>query len=137
MKTEMKHKVGKDPVGGSKERKEVENESPLSSMFQKQQTTNELQKTRVYQRESYDVILERGNIWGWTVLDPQQFQDCITTAQPTTQVTTQVVSVQKSHVERHDQDKGVKTSVFKRKWKVNRSWLELRTVEHDNFASKV
>ena len=41
----------------------------------------------------------------YDVLDPQQFEDCITTCQPTTQVTTQVVSVQKNHKERHDQGK--------------------------------
>ena len=44
----MKNKSGKDPEGGSKKRKEVENESPLTSMFQKQQTTNDLQT-----RDSY------------------------------------------------------------------------------------
>ena len=33
VKTEMKRKVGKDPGGGSKKRKEVGNESPLASMF--------------------------------------------------------------------------------------------------------
>ncbi len=56
----MKRKVGKEPEGGSKKRKEVGNESPLSSMFQKQQTVNDLQKTR----ESYTAILEKGQQLG-------------------------------------------------------------------------
>ena len=60
----MKHKVEKESGGGSKKRKTVENESPLTSLFQKQQTTNELQKTRLYQRESYNVILEKGKQLG-------------------------------------------------------------------------
>jgi len=46
VKTEMKRKVGKGPEGGNKKPKEVGNESPLVSMFQKQQTANDLQKTR-------------------------------------------------------------------------------------------
>jgi hypothetical protein len=33
VKNEMKCKVGKEPEGGSKKRKEVGNESPLDSMF--------------------------------------------------------------------------------------------------------
>jgi len=32
----MKRKAGKEPEGGSKKRKEVGNEPPLASMFQKQ-----------------------------------------------------------------------------------------------------
>ena len=60
VKTEMKRKVGKEPEGGSKKLKEVGNESPLSSMFQKQQTVNDLQKTR----ESYTAILEKGKQLG-------------------------------------------------------------------------
>ena len=56
VKTEMKRKVGKEPEGGSKKRKEVGNESPLSSMFQKQQTANDLNNTR----EAYNAILEKG-----------------------------------------------------------------------------
>ena len=55
VKTEMKRKLGREPEGGSKKRKEVGNESPLLSMFQKQQTTTDLQKTR----ESYNAILEK------------------------------------------------------------------------------
>ena len=64
----------------------------------------------------------------YDVLVPQQFQDSITTAQPTTQA----VSVQKSHKESQDQGKGVKTSGFKSKWKANRPWLELRIVAQDD-----
>ena len=36
VKTEMKRKVGKDPAGGSKKRKEVGNESPLASVHRAQ-----------------------------------------------------------------------------------------------------
>ena len=36
VKTEMKHKAGEGPEGWSKKRKEVGNESPLTSMIQKQ-----------------------------------------------------------------------------------------------------
>jgi hypothetical protein len=62
VKTEMKRKVRKESGGGSKKRKEVGNESPLSSMFQKQQTANDLQKheSRIMQ------YLKRGKSWGWT-----------------------------------------------------------------------
>ena len=49
----MKHKVGKEPEGGSKKPKEVGNESPLASMFQKQQTANDLKEAR----EAYLSIL--------------------------------------------------------------------------------
>ncbi len=42
----MKRKVGKEPEGGSKKRKEVGNESPLVCMFLKQQTANDLNKAR-------------------------------------------------------------------------------------------
>ena len=38
--TSMKHKVGMETEGGSKKGKGVGNESPLSCMFQKQQTVN-------------------------------------------------------------------------------------------------
>ena len=34
--TEMKHKVGQEPKGGSKKRKEVGNESPLVSVYRTQ-----------------------------------------------------------------------------------------------------
>ena len=45
VKTEMKRKVGKEPEGRSKKRKEVGNESPLASMFQKQQTVHDFNKS--------------------------------------------------------------------------------------------
>ena len=51
----MKRKVGKEPEGGSKKPKLVGNESRLASMFQKQQTVNDLQKAR----EEYLSILEK------------------------------------------------------------------------------
>ena len=51
----MKRKVGKDPGEGSNKRKEVWNESPLASMFQKQQAANELNK----ERETYNQYLRR------------------------------------------------------------------------------
>ena len=38
----MQRKVEKEPEGGSKNRKEVGNESPLVSMFQKQQSGAEV-----------------------------------------------------------------------------------------------
>ena len=60
MKTEMKHKVEKDPEEGSKKRKKVGNESPLASIFQKQQTVIDLHKSR----ETYNAILEKENSWG-------------------------------------------------------------------------
>ena len=69
----------------------------------------------------------------YDVLVSQQFQDYITTAQPTTQT----VSAQKSHKERQDQGKGVKTSAFKSKWKDNRPWFELRTVPHADHGRHI
>ena len=60
VKTEMKRKVGKEPEGGRKKPKEVGNESALASMFQKQQTANDLQKAR----ETYNAILEKGKQLG-------------------------------------------------------------------------
>ncbi len=60
VKTEMKHMVGKEPEGGSKLRKEVGNESHLTSMFQKQQTTNDSEA-----RETYNAILEKGKQLGF------------------------------------------------------------------------
>ena len=163
---------------------EVCNESPVASMFQKQQTANDLQNAR----EAYLSILEKGKQLGmheeahaepvrrsendtypiaefdtvdttadatvpkrivnpncvpnpfhpqaacdksvYDVLVAQQFQDCITTAQPTTQA----VSSPKSHKERHGQGKGVKTSALKSKWKANLPWLNLRTVAHDDHG---
>ena len=56
----MNHKVGKESEEQSKKRKEVVNESPLDSMFQKQQTTNDLQKAR----ETHNTILEKGKQLG-------------------------------------------------------------------------
>ena len=55
VKTEMKSKVGKETVGGSKKRKGVGNESPLTSMFQKQHTFIDLNKSR----ETYNVLLQK------------------------------------------------------------------------------
>ena len=68
----------------------------------------------------------------YDVLVLQQFEDSITTAQPTTQA----VSAQKSHKESQDQGKGVKTSGFKSKWKPNRPWLELRIVVQDDHEQE-
>ena len=56
----MKRKVGKEPEGGSKKPKQVCNESPLVSMFQKQQTASDLQKVR----EVNNTILEEGKQLG-------------------------------------------------------------------------
>ena len=60
VKTEMTRKAGNQPEGGSKKPKQVCNESRLASMFQKQQTTNDLQKAR----ETYLSILEKGKQLG-------------------------------------------------------------------------
>ena len=60
VKTQMKCKVGKDPEGGNKKRKEVGNESSLTSKFQNQQTVNDLNKARV----TYNAILEKGKELG-------------------------------------------------------------------------
>ena len=56
----MKRKVAREPKGGSKKRKEVGNESLLASIFQRQQTANDLQKARV----TYHAILEKGKQLG-------------------------------------------------------------------------
>ncbi len=53
IKVEMKRKVGKESEEGSKKREELGNEAHLSSLFQKQQTVNDLQKSR----ETYNSIL--------------------------------------------------------------------------------
>ena len=76
VKTQMKRKVGKDPEGGIKKRKEVGNESPLSSKFQKQQTVNDLNKSR----ETYNVILEKGKELG---LDEAVLVDPVTRSKDT------------------------------------------------------
>jgi hypothetical protein len=55
VKTAMKRKVGKEPAGGSKKRKEVGNELPLASMFQKQHPAIDLNKAR----EAYNVLLQK------------------------------------------------------------------------------
>ena len=60
VKTQMKCKVGKDPEGGNKKRKEVGNESSLTSKFQNQQTVNDLNKARV----TYNAILEKAKELG-------------------------------------------------------------------------
>ena len=57
VKTEEKRKVGK---GGSKKRKELGHESPLASMFQKQQTINDLNIAR----ESYNTPFQKGKELG-------------------------------------------------------------------------
>ena len=41
-----KRQEGKDPLGGSKERKEVVNDNPLASMFAKQKDVSVLNKVR-------------------------------------------------------------------------------------------
>ena len=59
-KIEMTRKVGKEPEGGSKKPKELGNESPLASMFQKRQTAYDVQKAR----QAYNAILEKGKQLG-------------------------------------------------------------------------
>ena len=60
VKTEMKRKVRMEPEGGTKKGKEVGNESPWASMFQKQQTDNDLQQAR----KMYNAILQKGKQFG-------------------------------------------------------------------------
>ncbi len=60
----MKRKVGKEPEGGSKKPKQVCNESPLVSMFQKQQTVNDLQKAREAYLSLLEKVLEKGKQLG-------------------------------------------------------------------------
>jgi hypothetical protein len=55
VKTAIKRKVRKEPAGGSKKRKQLGNESPLASMFQKQHTAIDLSKAR----EAYNVLLQK------------------------------------------------------------------------------
>ena len=57
VKNEMKRRVGKEPEGGSKE---MGNKSPLASLFETQQTVNDLQKAR----GAYNAILEKGKQLG-------------------------------------------------------------------------
>ena len=79
-----------------------------------------------YSHQYIEYVLSIHHIFSQQV--PQQFQDCITTAKPTTQE----VSAPKSHKEWQVQGKRVKTSAFKPIWKSNRPWLELRRVEQDD-----
>ena len=52
----MKRKVGKEPEGGSKKRKEVGNYNSLASMFAKQQAACHLNKAR----QVYNAHLQKG-----------------------------------------------------------------------------
>jgi len=56
----VKHTVGKETEGGSKNPKEVGNESPSGSMFKEQQNPNELQKAW----EVYLSIFDKGKQLG-------------------------------------------------------------------------
>ena len=49
-------KEGKDPEGGSKKSKEVANDKPLASMFEKQQAVSALNKAR----DTYYAELQKG-----------------------------------------------------------------------------
>ena len=56
----MKHKVGKEPYGGRKKRKEVGNDNPLASMFGKRQAVSALNKAR----ETFNSHLHKGKEMG-------------------------------------------------------------------------
>ena len=56
----MKRRVGKEPEGGSKKRKEVGNDNSLTSMFAKQQAACDLNKARL----AYNAQLQKGKKWG-------------------------------------------------------------------------
>ena len=56
----MKRKIGKEPDGGSKKRKEVENDNSLASMFRKQKAVCDLNKARL----TYNSQLQKGNQMG-------------------------------------------------------------------------
>jgi hypothetical protein len=52
----MKRRVGKEPEGGSKKRKQVGNDNSLASMFAKQQAASDLNKAK----EEYNAQLQTG-----------------------------------------------------------------------------
>ena len=52
----MKRKVGKELEGGIKKRNEVRNETPLASMFARQQVVSDLNKAS----EAYNAQLQKG-----------------------------------------------------------------------------
>jgi hypothetical protein len=57
----MKRKVGKEPEGRSKKRKEVGNDKSLASMFAKQQAVSALNKSR----DAYNAQLRKGKEMGF------------------------------------------------------------------------
>ena len=61
MKLMWQNIVGKEPEGGNKKRKSIGNESPLDSIFQKEQSDNDLEKTERRIMEYF----RRRNSWGW------------------------------------------------------------------------
>ena len=119
--------MGKDPVFGSK--KKAGNDIPLaSSMFAKQQAASDLSRVAA----AYNDLLRKGKKLGLypeshaePVCLPEKDSHDITTTTPTTQA----VSAQKSYKQRRLHGEGVNTSAFKKSWKLNRPWLERRTVE--------
>ena len=56
----MKRRVGKEPEGGSKKRKQVGNDNSLASMFAKQQAASDLNKAK----EEYNAQLQKGKKFG-------------------------------------------------------------------------
>ena len=56
----MKHKLGKEPEGVSKKRKEVGNDNPLASMFAKRKGVSDLHKARL----KYNAQLQKGKEMG-------------------------------------------------------------------------
>ena len=56
----MKHKIGKEPEGVSKKRKEVGNDNPLASMFAKRKGVSDLHKARL----KYNAQVQKGKEMG-------------------------------------------------------------------------
>ena len=52
----MKHRVGKEPEGGSKKRDEMGNDNSLTLMFVKQQAASDLNQSR----EEYNAQVQKG-----------------------------------------------------------------------------
>ncbi len=92
-----------------------------------QQCQDEVWTPTVCQILSIRTLLVRRVPQVYDMLALHQFQDCITTATPTTQAVS-------AHKERHDRGKDAKTSAFKTKWNTNRPLLELQRLEQDDHA---
>ena len=106
----MKRKVGTEPEGGSKKRKEVGNNNSLVSMFAKQESVIALNKAR----DAYRI-------------------ECTASKKG------KESAPRRHNKERKVQGKDVKTSALESNWKTHRPWLELWTVEegdHQHLVGK-